>query len=121
MAIGKKPSLTPKAVNLETPEVQNFINSGFTTAQTKEQKEIKDKDTKEEVKEIKTETKEEVKRGRKSTIDAVKVKYYNLPIPEEIFESIEDYIYINRRKKKVTIRAFIIECIKEKLEKENIL
>lgn len=28
MAIGKRPSTTPKTINLESPEVQNFINSG---------------------------------------------------------------------------------------------
>ena len=65
--------------------------------------------------------KAESKRGRKSNTEAARIKYYNLPIPEDVFDGIEEYIFKKRKEKKVTIRGFIIDCIKKELENENIL
>lgn len=121
MAIGKRPSTTPKTINLESPEVQNFINSGVVNPAPEKKETAPIIETKKEVGEEDTAEKQEVKRGRKKSIEATNVKYYNLPIPEELFEGIEDYIYKNRKKKKVTIRAFIVNCIKKELERENLI
>lgn len=120
MAIGKRPSVGNKGINLDSPEVQNFINHGATLP-VKEQEPVIEKvpeETKTAVEEVE---KSAAKRGRKSGAESGKVKYYNLPIPEEVFDGIEDYIYKNRKEKKITIRGFIIDCIKKELGKENIL
>lgn len=113
MAIGKKPTKTPTAINLESPEVENFINGGMNVPATEPQETTA-------VHEV-TEDKQETRRGRKTSVEAGKVKYYNLPIPEELFEGIEEYIFKNRKEKKVTIRAFIVDCIKKELERENLI
>lgn len=123
MAIGKRPSGAKVGINLDSPEVQNFINQGVTMP-VKEQPPVMEKAAEEKQKvdeSSKTAEKPQAKRGRKSSMESGKVKYYNLPIPEEIFDGIEDYIYQNRKEKKITIRGFIIDCIKKELVKENIL
>lgn len=121
MAIGKRPSTTPKTINLESPEVQNFINSGVVNPSPQKEEPAVIIENVKEIPEAEPAEKQEAKRGRKKSIETTNVKYYNLPIPEELFEGIEDYIYKNRKKKKVTIRAFIVNCIKKELERENLI
>jgi hypothetical protein len=113
MAIGKRPTQTPKVINLETPEVENFVNNGLKPEPLQTVNENHDEELAPVV--------EEVKRGRKKSVDTQKVKFYNLPIPEELFDGIEDYIYQNRKIKKITIRGFIVDCIRKELKKENII
>lgn len=123
MAIGKKPSLNKvKEINLDSPEVQNFINSGVIGTAAEKNSETETTNVTEEViNKPEPDKKAESKRGRKSNTEAASIKYYNLPIPEDVFDGIEEYIFKKRKEKKVTIRGFIIDCIKKELGNENIL
>ena len=111
-----------KEINLDSPEVQNFINSGVIGTVAEKNSETETTNVTEEViNKPEPDKKAESKRGRKSNTEAASIKYYNLPIPEDVFDGIEEYIFKKRKEKKVTIRGFIIDCIKKELENENIL
>lgn len=118
MAIGKKPAMR-KEINLDKPEVQNFINNGVTVpVQDKVNDAEKVIPVDEMTVEHAAEQKQENKRGRKISSETASIKYYNLPIPEDVFDDIEEYIFKKRKERKVTIRGFIIESIKEKIQRE---
>ncbi len=118
MAIGKKP-VTRKEINLDKPEVQNFINNGVAIQTQDKINETENVIPEDKITvEHEAEQKRENKRGRKSSTETANMKYYNLPIPEDVFDDIEEYIFKKRKERKVTIRGFIIESIKEKIERE---
>lgn len=113
MAIGKRPNRTPSAINLESEEAKNFILSGTQDEAIK--KSVEENSESPVVKEVaksRKETKIKEDAGDK------KVRFYHLPIPDEVYDGIEEYIFKNRKTQKVTIKGFIIDAIKEKIERE---